>query len=288
MKYDPSKSFGKRGVDGVAKARNPYTGMQMPIHGEAGYGSLGSIDEGLRDFMLRVYNMMGAGIAVTGIVSLVTYMMTVTNDPSLAAIWDDGTAMQITPTEYLNELGALLWMTPVSFLVCFGPLLIIMLTSRFWRHMSATAAFVVFFVIATLVGVSFSGLALTYTNGSIAQMFFATAAAFGGLSLYGYVTGKDLSGWGSFLWMGFFGIIAAVIVNIIYPSDALHFAISVIGVVVFSGFTAYDTQMIKQAYSANLDREDLNRLAVSGALDLYLDFINLFRFLLALFGSQDD
>jgi uncharacterized protein len=289
MRHDPSKSFGKRGVsDGIARARNPYTGLKMPIHGEAGYGSLGSVDEGLRAFMLRVYNLMAAGIGVTGLVALLTYLLTVTGDQNLAAVWDDGTAMQITKTEYLNDLGALLWMTPISFLVCFGPLLIIIFTSKFWRRMSASAAFIAFFVLAAVVGVSCSGFALTYTNGSIAQMFFATAAGFGGLSLYGYTTGKDLSGWGSFLWMGLFGVIGAMIINIIFPSDAVHFAICIMGVIVFSGFTAYDTQMIKQAYSANIDREELNRLAISGALDLYLDFINLLQFLLALFGTQED
>ena len=142
-------------------------------------------------------------------------------------------------------------------------------------------------LIAGFIGISFSGIALTYTNGSIAQMFFATAAGFGGLSLAGYTTKKDLSGMGSFLWMGFFGLVAACLSNLFLHSDALHFAICVVGVLVFSGFTAYDTQMIKQAYSDRLSPNDVNKLAISGALDLYLDFINLFRFLLALFGSRE-
>jgi uncharacterized protein len=288
MQNGHRKTFGTRGTpEGYSKAANPYTLTHRPIGGQANYSAESGVDENLRAFMLQVYNLMAAGLAVTGLVAFAAYWATVTTDPALAAIWDDGTAIQITPSEYLTELGADLWMSPLSFLICFGPLFIIIFTTPFWRRMPSSLALGAFLIIAALVGVSCSGLALTYTNGSIAQMFFATAAAFGGLSLYGYTTRKDLSGWGSFLWMGLFGIIAAVIFNIIYPSDAVSFAISVIGVVVFSGFTAYDTQMIKQAYSDKLNPEDRMRLAVSGALDQYLDFINLFRLLLALFGSRE-
>jgi uncharacterized protein len=288
MQNGQRKSFGTRGApDGYGRSANPYTGTNRPVGGQANYDARSGIDENLRAFMLQVYNVMAAGLAVTGLTAFATYWATVTGDSSLAAVWEDGTAVMATDTEYLTDLGALLWTTPLSFLICFGPLLIIVFTTPFWRRLPSSFSLGAFLVIAALVGVSFSGLALCYTNGSIAQMFFATAAAFGGLSLFGYTTRKDISGWGSFLWMGLFGIIAAVIFNIFYPSDALNFAISVIGVIVFSGFTAYDTQMIKQAYSDQLNPEDRNRLAVSGALDLYLDFINLFRFLLALFGSRE-
>jgi uncharacterized protein len=288
MQNGQRKTFGIRGTpDGYAKAANPYTLTHRPISGQANYSAQSGVDENLRAFMLQVYNLMAAGLAITGLVAFATYWAAVTSDPALAALWDDGTAIQITSSEYLTELGADLWMSPLSFLVGFGPLFVIIFTTPFLRRLSSSFSLGAFLTIAALVGVSFSGLALTYTNGSIAQMFFATAAAFGGLSLYGYTTRKDLSGWGSFLWMGLFGIIAAVIFNIIYPSGALCFATSVIGVIVFSGFTAYDTQMIKQAYSDQLNPEDRMRLAVSGALDLYLDFINLFRFLLALIGSRE-
>lgn len=286
--HNSKKSFGQRGVTGrTARTVNPYTRQFMPVQGQASFNAQSGVDENLRAFMLQVYNLMGAGLALTGVVAFLTYWLTVTTDPKAAALWDDGTALQITNTEYLNDLGALLWAAPLSFIVCFGPLFIILVTTPFWRRMSASLAYAAFFMIAALVGVSFSGLALTYTNGSIAQMFFATAAGFGGLSLYGYTTGKDLSGWGSFLWMGLFGVIAAVIANVFIGSDAVQFAISVIGVIVFAGFTAYDTQMIKQAYSDQMAQEDRSRLAISGALDLYLDFINMFRFLLALFGTRE-
>jgi uncharacterized protein len=280
-----NNSFGRRGVP--AKAANPYTGTRMAVEGQANYSSETGVDENLRAFMLTVYNLMTAGLAITGCVAFMTYWMTVTGDAASAALWDDGVPMQITETEYLNDLGALLWTTPLQYALMFGPLAIILFTSALWRRLSAGAALAGFIAISALIGVSFSGLALTYTNGSIAQMFFATSAAFGGLSLFGYSTGKDLSGWGSFLWMGLFGIIAAMICGFFWPSGALSFAINVIGVIVFSGFTAYDTQMIKQAYTDRLNPEDRTKLAISGALDLYLDFINLFRFLLALFGSRE-
>lgn len=288
MNNDFGKPFGQRGVaSGDARARNPYTGMNMPVRGQAKYDSVSGVDESLRTFMLRVYNLMAGGLAVTSIMAFVTYWLTVTGDPALAALYDDNTPLQITKTEYLTELGALLWATPLGYAVTFAPLFIILFTSAFFRKLGSTGSFIAFMLIAGFIGISFSGLALTYTNGSIAQMFFATAAGFGGLSLAGYTTHKDLSGMGSFLWMGFFGLLAACISNIFLHSDALHFAISVVGVLVFSGFTAYDTQMIKQAYTDRLSGEDAKKLAIRGALDLYLDFINLFRFLLALFGSRE-
>lgn len=283
---ESNRPFGQRGVPIEARATNPYTGKRMSVGGQENYSALG-IDEKLRAFMITVYNLMAGGLAVTGVVAFFTYWMTITNDPAQAAFWDNGEVMQITPTEYFNEFGALLWCTPLAYVLMFGPLAIILLTSAFWRNLSSGAALVGFVLISALIGVSFSGLALTYTNGSIAQMFFVTAAAFGSLSLFGYTTGKDLSGWGSFLWMGLFGIIAAMLANIFWPSSMLEFVFSVVGVIVFAGFTAYDTQMIKTAYTDQLSQEDASKLAISGALDLYLDFINLFRFLLALFGSRE-
>jgi uncharacterized protein len=282
------KSFGRRGLPPLeAKADNPYTGQRMAVQGQQKFDAVTSVDENLRLFMLQVYNFMSAGLVITGLFAVATYWLTVTGDPAVAALRDDNTPAQMTDTEYLTDLGMLLWGTPLRYVVCLGPLLIILFTCGMWRHLPTKAAMVAFGILSALVGVSFSGLALTYTNGSISQMFFATAAAFGGLSLYGYTTAKDLSGWGSFLWMGLFGIIAASIFDIFWPSDSLHFAISVIGIIVFSGFTAYDTQMIKQAYSDELTPDDRTRLAIRGALDLYLDFINLFRFLLAVFGERE-
>ncbi len=279
-------AFGKLGV-AERNGANPYTGHAMPRGGYRRYDPVTGVDEGLRTFMLSVYNLMALGLVVTGTIAWLTYSVTVTGTPSEAALWDDGFPIQITQTEYLNELGALLWVTPISYLVCFGPLLLLVFTAPMWRGLPPAAAMAIFVVVASLIGVSFSGLALTYTNGSIAQMFFATASGFGSLSLFGYTTKRDLSGWGSFLWMGLFSVLAAIIINIWLQAPALEFALSVIGVLVFAGFTAYDTQMIKEAYSDRLDETQTRSLAISGALDLYLDFVNMFRFLLAIFGAKE-
>ena len=274
-------------------AANPYIGRKVPLGGmpsgvARGAGGVGrtDVDAGLRQFMLDVYGFMFAGMMLTGIVAFLTYAATVTTDPSLAYI-DELGPWQITETEYLNPLGVLLWGTPIAYVVCFGPLVVCLLCGSVFRGCNPALSGVLFALIATLIGVSFSGLALTYTNASMTSVFFCTAAAFGSLSLYGYTTGKDLSGWGSFLWMGLFGVIVAAIFNLFLQSDALQFAVSSIGVIVFAGFTAYDTQMIKEAYSDRLDERTASALAINGALDLYLDFVNLFRFLLYFFGEQE-
>ncbi len=287
MAANGKPGFGTRGVPPISAA-NPYLGVTTPAGGYRHYDAATGIDESLRAFMVSVYNIMVLGLITTGSVAYLVYVITVTGDPSLAAYRDDGTLIQMTETEYLTELGAFLWAAPVSYAVCFGPLLVLVLTAPMWRNLGPSAAAIIFMTVAVLIGVSFSGLALTYTNSSIAQMFFATAAGFGGLSLYGYTTGKDLSGWGSFLWMGLFAVIGAIIINIFIGVPAMDFAISVIGAVVFAGFTAYDTQMIKEAYSNRFREDEARPLAISGALDLYLDFINMFRFLLALFGTEED
>jgi FtsH-binding integral membrane protein len=159
------------------------------------------------------------------------------------------------------------------------------LSARLGR-MSVTGAQTAFWIFSGLMGLSLSSIFLVFTGASIAQMFFITAAAFGSLSLWGYTTTKDLSGWGSFLFMGLIGIIIASLVNLFIGSTALQFAVSVIGVLVFAGLTAYDTQQIKEMYSANDDGTMSGRKAVMGALRLYLDFINLFLMLLQLFGDR--
>lgn len=284
-----TNSFGKRGVPASERGCvNPYTGRVAQGSGYfmRGASHTSAVDEGLRAFMLAVYNYLFAGLTVTGLSALATYMLTVTTDPS-KAMTDEGYPLQITDTEYLTELGGLLWMTPLSYVVGFGPLAILLFTGNVWRDVDPGPAKAVFFAVAALIGVSFSALALTYTNGSIAQMFFATAAGFGALSLWGYTTGKDLSGWGSFLFTGLFSLIAAAILNVFMGSHALTFAICSAGILIFSAFTAYDTQMIKQAYSERMGSGQLQHLAIKGALDLYLDFVNLFRFLLYFFGEQE-
>jgi FtsH-binding integral membrane protein len=226
----------------------------------AGSTQQAAIDEGLRAHMLRVYNYMTIGLVVTGIIAL----LTASSPTAMNAIYG----------------------TPLRWVVMLAPLgFVIFLISRLDR-MSFMTAQGVFWAFCTTMGVSLSYIFLVYTGGSIARVFFITAGAFAGLSLYGYTTKKDLSGMGTFLIMGVIGIIIASIVNIFLASSALHFAISVIGVLVFAGLTAYDTQNIKNEYSEHYDQETAGKLAISGALRLYLDFINLFIMLLRLFGNR--
>jgi FtsH-binding integral membrane protein len=170
--------------------------------------------------------------------------------------------------------------------VIFAPLAMVFYLSARIGSMSVSAAQIAFWIFAALMGASISSIFLVYAHASIAQMFFVTAAAFGALSLWGYATGRDLSGWGSFLFMGLIGVILASLVNLFIGSTALQFAVSVIGVLVFAGLTAYDTQQIKEMYYAGDDGTVVGRKAVMGALRLYLDFINLFMLLLQLFGDR--
>lgn len=234
----------------------------------------GMVDEGLRSYMLRVYNYMAIGVALTGVAALVMANLAfVTNDTG-----------QVVG---LTQLGHTLYTTPLKWVVMLAPLAMVFFLSFRVHKMSVGAAQATFWVYATMVGISLATIFAIYTAQSITQVFFITAAAFGGLSLYGYTTKKDLSGWGSFLFMGLIGIILASIVNIFLGSSALQFAISVIGVLVFAGLTAYDTQQIKEMYDVNDDGTVSGRKAIMGALRLYLDFINLFIMLLQLFGSRE-
>lgn len=227
----------------------------------AGTAQQAVIDEGLRAYMLRVYNYMTIGLVVTGFVAL----LTASSPAAMNAIYG----------------------TPLKWLVMLAPLGFVMFLSFGLHRMSFMTAQAVFWAFATAMGVSLSYIFMVYTGGSIARVFFITAGAFAGLSLFGYTTKKDLSGFGTFLIMGLIGIIIASIVNIFMQSSALMFAISVIGVLVFSGLTAYDTQNIKNEYSEFHDQETAGKLAISGALRLYLDFINLFIMLLHLFGNRN-
>jgi FtsH-binding integral membrane protein len=219
------------------------------------------VDVGLRQYMLRVYNYMMGGLALTGIIAYVI-----------------GT----NPT-FLNAVYG----TPLAYVVMFAPLVLVMVFSFRIAKMSVGAAQAVFWAFAALMGVSLSYIFAVYTGASIARVFFITAGTFAAMSLYGYTTKRDLTGIGSFLFMGLIGIIIASIVNIFLASSALNFAISVIGVLIFTGLTAYDTQKIKSIYS-ELDAADtLSKKAIMGALSLYLDFINLFVMLLRLFGNRN-
>ena len=238
------------------------------------------IDEGLRAYMIKVYNLMALGLAITGVAALGTSMLATTGDPSAAVnTLPNGTL--------LTSFGAVLYGSPLRWVVMLAPLGLVFFLSARVHTMSLSAAQTTFWVFAALMGLSLSSIFLVYTTGSIVQTFFITAASFGALSLFGYTTKRDLTGWGSFLIMGVFGLIIAMIVNIFLASPALQFAISAIGVLVFAGLTAYDTQKIKEMYFDGDEVLVAGRKAIMGALTLYLDFINLFTFLLSFLGNRE-
>jgi FtsH-binding integral membrane protein len=224
-------------------------------------GAQVDIDVGLRDYMLRIYNYMASGLALTGIVAYVFAQ---------------------------SGLYIAIARTPLIWLVMLAPLGLVMWLSYGINRMQASTAQALFWVYAALMGVSLASVFLVFTGESVARVFFITAGTFGAMSLYGYTTQRDLSQWGSFLFMGLIGIIIASLVNIFLASSALQFAISVIGVIVFVGLTAYDTQQIKEMYFEYDDAQTAGKKAIMGALRLYLDFINLFMMLLQLFGSRRD
>jgi FtsH-binding integral membrane protein len=223
-----------------------------------------AIDAGLRAHMIRVYNYMAVGVGLTGVASWGLYQYTLSN-PAFAQT---------------------LFGTPLYLVLLFAPLALVFFLSFRIQHLAASTARTVFFVYAALLGISLTPIFMVYTHTSIARVFFISAASFGGLSLWGYTTKRDLSGFGSFLFMGLIGIIIASLVNLFFQSSAMAFVISVIGVLVFAGLTAYDTQKIKEMYSPMDDGTIAGRKAVMGALNLYLDFINLFLMLLRLFGDR--
>lgn len=218
------------------------------------------IDEGLRSYMLRVYNYMASGLAFTGIVAYLVAQ----NPTAMHAIFG----------------------TPLFWLIVFAPLGLVFFLSARINAIKASTAQALFWVYAGLMGLSLAPIFVVYTGTSIARVFFITAGSFAGLSLYGYSTRRDLSGMASFLMVGLIGIILAALVNIFLHSTGLQFAISVIGVLVFAGLTAYDTQNIKELYFADDTGEVAAKKSVIGALRLYLDFLNIFLFLLQLFGNQ--
>ena len=236
-----------------------------PINPRYGYGSGAQtqalFDEGLRQHMLRVYNYMALGLVITGIVAFV---------------------VGSTPALYVP-----IFQTPLKWVVMLAPLAFVFFFSFRIQTMSSSTAQMTFWAFCAVMGLSLASVFLVFTKTSIAQTFFITAAMFGTISLYGYTTKRDLSKMGSFLMMGLFGIIIAGIVNIFLGSSALQFAISVIGIVVFVGLTAYDTQNIKEQYSENYDQESNQKLAVFGALSLYLNFVNIFQLLLNFTGERE-
>jgi FtsH-binding integral membrane protein len=241
------------------------------------------IDEGLRAHMNKVYGTMSVGMLITGAAAWAIAGLAVTSDPAQAAA-------QLRDGEYLTALGAAIYTSPLRWLIMFAPLLFVFGFAAGINRMSAAAAQLVFYAFAVVMGLSISSIFLVFTGASIAQIFLVTAIAFAGLSLYGYTTKRDLSGMGTFLMMGLIGLFAAMIVNIFLQSPAMVFAISAIGVLIFAGLTAYDTQNIKATYVAHAaqgDAEWLGKAAILGALNLYLNFINMFMFLLQLFGNRE-
>jgi FtsH-binding integral membrane protein len=239
------------------------------------------VDEGLRAYMLGVYNYMAAGVALTGVIAYLVYAMAVTNDPAAAAA-------TLPNGQALTAFGVAIYTTPLRWVLFLAPVAFVFFFAFRANSMSVGAAQTSFWVYAALVGASLSSILLVFTGSSIANVFFITAASFASLSVWGYVTKRDLTGWGSFLFMGLIGIIIAALVNLYLQSSAIQFAISCIGVLVFAGLTAYDTQRIKDVYfEVSGDATATAKASVFGALSLYQDFVGLFVNLLSLMGGRE-
>jgi FtsH-binding integral membrane protein len=221
-------------------------------------GGAAAVDAGLRAYMLRIYNYMAAGVGLTGVVAFLTYQFT----------------------------GPALLQSPLMWVFMLAPLALVFFISSRINTLSAEAARRLFFIYAASVGLSLSTIFHVYTGSSITRVFFISAATFGALSIWGYTTRRDLSGFGTFLFMGVIGIVIASLVNIFLRSSGLDWMISIVGVGVFAGLTAYDTQRIKAMYDRGDDAASAGRKAVMGALSLYLNFINLFMMMLRLAGNR--
>jgi FtsH-binding integral membrane protein len=235
-----------------------------------------AIDQGLRAHMIRVYNYMAGGLALTGVVAWLAYQ----------AAGGDAITVSGRAISGLTPFGQAIFQGPLMWVLLLAPLGLVFFLSFRISQMQASTARLLFFVYAGLLGLSLASVFLVYTQASLTRVFFITAASFGALSLWGYTTKRSLDAMGSFLMMGLFGLIIASIVNIFLASSALYFAVSVIGVLIFAGLTAWDTQKIKEFYDPMDDGTVAGRKAVMGALALYLDFINMFLFMLRLFGDR--
>ena len=230
-------------------------------------------DMGLRAHMIRVYNYMAGGVALTGVVAWFTYQMAVVTNAS-------GAITGLTP------FGQTLFSSPLVWLVMLAPLGLVFFMSFRIGHIQASTARLLFFIYAASIGLSLATIFMVYTATSITRVFFISAASFGALSLYGYTTKRSLDAMGSFLVMGLIGLIIAMLVNVFLGSSMLQWMISIIGVGIFAGLTAWDTQKIKEFYDPMDDGTIAGRKAIMGALSLYLDFINMFTFLLQLMGDR--
>jgi FtsH-binding integral membrane protein len=252
-----------------------------PFGRAAGRTDAAAVDAGLRAYMLRIYNYMSIGLAITGLAALGVYM---------AAVADPSAAVAHFGKVPLTQFGYAMFASPLKWLFILAPLAMVFVISAGINRLRPATAQMLFWVFSALMGISLSSIFLVYTHTSIVRVFFITAATFGALSLYGYTTKRDMSGIGSFLIMGLFGIIIASLVNIFIGSSMVQFVVSVIGVLVFAGLTAYDTQRLKNDYIygyASQGGDVAERAAITGALSLYLNFINLFTLLLQLLGQRD-
>jgi uncharacterized protein len=244
-----------------------------PFGRAAGRVDAATVDAGLRAYMLRIYNYMSIGLAITGFAALGIYMAAVTSDPS-------GAAAKIG-NAFLTPFGYAMFVSPLKWLFILAPLIMVFAISAGINRLAPSTAQLLFWVFSALMGVSLSSIFLVYTHTSIVRVFFITAATFGALSLYGYTT---------FLFMGLIGVVIASFVNLFLASSALQFFVSIIGVLVFAGLTAWDTQRLKNEYIygyASAGGDVAERAAITGALSLYLNFINLFTLLLQLLGQRD-
>ncbi len=230
-----------------------------------------AIDEGLRAYMIRVYNYMAVGVALTGVVAWLTFN---------AAVTETAGRLVLTP------FGQMIFSGPAVLVLFLGTLGLVFLISWRINTLQPSTAFTLFLVYAGLLGLMLSSVFLAYTGASVTRVFFISAASFGALSLYGYTTQRDLSPIGSFMLMGLIGLIIAMLVNMFLKSTGLDFVISAAGVLIFAGLTAWDTQRIKEMYDPMEDGTIVGRKAVMGALSLYLDFINLFLFMLRFLGDR--
>lgn len=237
-----------------------------------GRSGAAEVDQGLRAYMIGVYNYMTLGLAVTGLVALGAHMLAISPEGG----------------RHLTAFGAAIYTSPLKWLVILAPLGFVLFLGARAQSMSAATARTLFLAFAAVMGLSMSSLLVVFTGASVARIFFITSAAFGGLSIYGYLTRRDLSAFGSFLVMGVWGLVIAGLVNLFLQSSGLHFALSILAVLIFSGLTAWDTQSIKDMYYEGDGYEVAQKKSIFGALSLYLDFINMFQALLSLFGDRNN
>jgi len=246
---------------------------------QAGYGAVdnAALDAGLRSYMLRVYNWMASGLVLTGLVAYAVFSV-----PALHALFYQ---TEVNAAGYTVEVPTIL-----TYIAIFAPLAFVMVLSFGVNKLSTTSVQALFWAFCAVMGASITSIFMIYTGTSIGEVFFITAGTFAGISLYGYTTGKDLTSWGSFFMMGLIGIILAMVVNMFLHSAAMQFIISILGVFIFVGLTAYDTQRIKTSYlqyGGAYGAAMAGKRSVYDALQLYLNFINLFMFLLQLFGQRN-